>query len=355
MPDSGTLRGVPPFSKRPRDPRNVPPEIYEAEVLPGLEPFAEAELKRVAGVRQVQRGKGSVIIHFLGDAATLNRLRTVVSVYHVMHFAVPRPKALLGHEHLSRLTRAIAVLRQRETFSGFRLSAAGSDSSVFVRFTEMLSRETKLPQREDGELLVRVRRAQAGWDVLLRLTPRPLSVRPWRVCNLTGGLNATLASAMVETAEIGPSDRVFNPMCGSGTLLVEAALYASPARLVGCDLNAAALECGAQNLNAAGVQAELLGADATATGLEAGSFEVIVSDPPWGDAVGSHTDNAALYPALLKECARLATPSARFVLLTHELKLLERVLADQDFWRVERHFQAFHGGHYPRAYLLVPL
>ena len=344
-----------PSPRRRSEPqRGEPARTYEAEVLPGLEPFAEAELKRVSGVRQVKPGKGSVLVRFLGDAATLSRLRTVVAVYQVLHFAVPRPKALLGHEHLSRLTQALADLQRRESFSAFRLSAAGSDSAVFTRFSEALSRETGLPQREDGELLIRVRRAPEGWEVLLRLTPRPLSARAWRVCNLAGGLNATLAAAMVELADLQASERVFNPMCGSSTLLVEAGLRVPGAELVGCDLSKAALECSAQNLDAAGVAAELLEADATATGLAPNSFDVFVADPPWGDAVGSHMDNAALYPALLNECARLAAPGARFVLLTHELKLLEGVLEVQSFWRVEQQFQAFHGGHFPRTYLLVP-
>jgi tRNA (guanine6-N2)-methyltransferase len=329
-------------------------ERFEAEVLPGLEPFAEAELKGLSGVQRVSAAVGAVGFHFLGDAARLKTLRTVVSVYRVLHFAVPRPKALLGHEHFSRLTRMVAELGRTERFASFRLSAAGSDSGVFTRFNALLAQETGLAHEDEGELLIRVRRAGTGWDVLLRLTPRPLSARAWRVCNLSGGLNATLASAMLELAQLKPTDRLFNPMCGSGTLLVEAALHAPPARLVGCDHGEASLSCSAENLAAAGVSAELLAADATATGLEAESFEVIVSDPPWGDAVGSHTGNTELYPALLQECARLAAPGARFVLLTHELKLFERVLGAQTFWRVEAQLQVFHGGHYPRAYLLLP-
>ncbi len=350
----GTLENVSSKQKRPSLQRSATLDVYEAEVLPGLEPVAEAELKGLAGVQRVKRGQGSILFHFQGDALRLRELRTVVAVYVVLHFAVPRPKALLGHEHMTRLLDALSRIRKREMFRGFRISAAGSDSAVFTRLSDMLTRETGLRAEEEGELLLRMRRAGAGWDVLVRLTPRPLSARAWRVCNRSGGLNATLASAMLEWAALKAADRVFNPMCGSGTLLVEAGLKARPARLVGCDLDEAALECSVQNLEEAGLGAELLEVDATATGLETASFEVIVCDPPWGDAVGSHVDNAERYPALLRECARLAAPGARFVLLTHELKLVERVLAAQDAWRVESQVQAFHGGHYPRAYLLLP-
>ena len=329
-------------------------------MLPGLEPFARDELKRVAGVQQVDVGKGLVGFRFVGDAAKLSALRTVVAVYKVLNFAVPRPKALLGHEHLSRLAAAAAELREQEAFSSFRLSAAGSDSAVYTRLTELLVQATGLPHVSDeGELLIRVRRARGenrggeGWEVLLRLTPRPLSARSWRVCNLVGGLNAGVAAAMLTLAAVKPGDCVFNPMCGSGTLLVEQGLELQPARLLGCDLDPAALACSAQNVQAAGLEdIDLFDADAADTGLEAGSVDVIVTDPPWGDALGSHRRNAELYPALLTEMARIAAPGARFVVLTHELKLFERVLRAQRVWRVTEQVGVFHGGHYPHLYLL---
>ena len=332
-------------------------------MLPGLEPFARDELKGVAGVQKVDMGKGLVGFLFVGDEAKLSALRTVVAVYKLLHFAVPRPKALLGHEHLSRLVGAVAALREREAFGSFRLSAAGSDSAVYTRLTELLAQATGLAHVPDeGELLIRVRRARgenrggkgdAGWEVLLRLTPRPLSARPWRVCNLAGGLNASVAAAMLRLAAVKPGDHVFNPMCGSGTLLVEQGLELQPARLLGCDLDPAALACSAQNVQAAGLEnIDLFDADAADTGLEAGSVDVIVTDPPWGDALGSHKRNAELYPALLTEMARIAAPGARFVLLTHELKLFDRVLRAQRAWRVTEQVGVFHGGHYPHLYLL---
>lgn len=324
-------------------------------MLPGLEPFALAELKRLPGVQQVRADEGAVEFRFVGDAARLAELRTVVAVYRTLHFGVPRPKALLGHEHLSRLGAAVAALPRRQSFGSFRLSAAGSDSAVYTRLAESVAQETGLPHQPDaGELLVRVRRAQGeGWEVLLRLTPRPLSARSWRVCNRPGGLNAGLAAAMLELAAAGAHERVFNPMCGSGTLLVEQGLRHAPRQLLGCDHDPAALECSAENARAAGLGPELFRADATRTGLEAGSVDVIVTDPPWGDAVGKHRGNAALYPALLLEFARIAAPGARLVLLTHELRLFEGVLAAQRAWEVERHFGVFHGGHHPHVYLLA--
>ena len=361
-PSRKDLRSAPKQTNQKQAKQAASP-TYEAEVLPGLEPFTLAELKGLKGVQQVKQAEGAVAFRFVGDAARLLSLKTVTSVYEVLTFAVPRPKALLGHEHLSRLTKAVSAL-QTGQFSSFRLSAAGDDSAVFKRLGEELGRATGLRQTSDsqeteGDLLIRVRRAPedswsgGGWEVLLRLTPRPLSARAWRVCNLPGGLNAALAAVMVSLADLKPGERVFNPMCGSGTLLIEAGLGAEPGAITlrGCDQVPAALACSAQNVAAAGLSAELFAADATMTGLAEGSVDVFLSDPPWGDAVGTHGDNAALYPALLAECARIAAPGARFVLLSHEVRLLERLL-EKNVWQLQTQFRVFHGGHYPRVYLL---
>ena len=297
------------------------------------------------------------------DLSVLLGLRRVVAAYLVTHFDVPRPRALLGDEHFRRLLGAsntVRSLRPASAFESFRFGAAGSDSPTYQRLAARFAAETGLAYDPDeGDLLLRVRPGKTGWEVLTRLTPRPLSARDWRVCNLTGGLNATVAVAMNDLAQtVSPdavtSDRYLNAMCGSGTLLVERALVGG-VRFAGCDLSAGALGCAAQNLQAAGVRkVELVQADATRLPFADRSFDTLSADLPWGDTVGTHAENATLYPAFLTEMARVAAEHARLVVLTHEIKLFERVLADQSGWRRERELRVSHGGHHPRMYLLRP-
>jgi tRNA (guanine6-N2)-methyltransferase len=301
----------------------------------------------------------AVTFTYRGDLGALQRLKIPVAVYLRQAFGVPRPKGLLGDQHLRVLLASIRTVLSYEptqTFRGFRFSAAGQESRVFTRLAAAIQDATGLAHDPDeGELLLRVRPVDGGWEVLARLTPRPLSARAWRVCNMSGGLNATLAVAMLELAGVHPEDRLLNPMCGSGTLLIEQALVAGARRLTGCDISSDALSCARQNLQAARLSAriELFQADATRLELLEDLFDAIVADLPWGDAVGTHAGNAALYPAFLQEMARLGTPKARLVVLTHEIKLFERVLAQQSFWKAQQVVRVFHGGHYPRMYLLL--
>ena len=344
--------------KRRSQKQNVEQKV-ELEFPEGLRPFVLDELRNYREARVLQTGEEAVQVGFGGGIASLLGLRRVTAVYLITQFDVPRPKALLGDQHFRRLLGAVERVRSLHpggAFSSFRFGAAGSQSSVFQRLAEAISKATKLRYEPDeGALLLRVRPNGKGWEVLTRLTPRPLSARDWRVCNLPGGLNACLAVAMNDLAKVKPDERYLNAMCGSGTLLIEQALGLNPKLLVGCDLDAEALECARQNVSAAGLSSstDLRQADATALNFPVNSFDVVTADVPWGDAVGSHAANAALYPAFLAEMARVTTPHTRLVVLTHDLKLFKDVLAQQDVWQARAEVRVFHGGHYPRMFLLT--
>lgn len=323
----------------------------ECEALPGLEPLLVEELRR-------RFGAGAPRFAFSGDLRQLLDLRVAHAAYLALGSAGRRPTALLGHQAQGRLLAAVERVRSLHppgAFASFRLSAAGRDSSTFRRLAEELERATGLRHDPDaGELQVRVRRAGEGWEALLRLSPRPLSARAWRARDVPGALNATIAAAMVELARPRPGDRVANPCCGSGTLLVERLLRCPAGTAAGWDLDAGVLEAARENLAAAGLAgaASLDRADAAALPCPDASFDTLLSDLPYGDLVGSHRANSALYPALLAEAARVAAPDATFVVISGEIRLLDAALAAQAQWRVERDLRVYQGGHRPQVYVL---
>lgn len=328
-----------------------PAHEYELEVLPGLEEVAQTELSGVKLARD-QRG---LRFWYPGDPERLTRLRSAVAAYRVRAWDVPRPRGLLGHQQLGELTDFLRQVAEVGGHRSFRLSAAGKESSVMQRLAEELQGRLNLPHDpQEGELLIRLRPEQSGpgWEVLARMTPRPLSARAWRECNMGGGLNATIAYAAHKLAGQRDEDRIFNPMCGSGTLLVERALMGPYDAMVGVDIDADAVACAQQNLKAAKKQIEVAQLDALDTGLPARSFDLIIADLPWGDAIGHHRNNTVLYPRFLEEMHRLTSKHGRLCVITHEIRLFESLLRDQDRWNARELFQVYSGGHHPKAYLL---
>ena len=353
-------------ARRQGDPAGLTAAAVECEVLPGLEPICADEVRRVLGRRAAladaaAASRGAVGFRLSGSPRAALELRTAVAAYVVVSVPGRRPSALLGDTVLFDRVEAVRRMHPPGTFSSFRLSAPGRDSAALRRLREALTARTGLVEDpEDGELFLRVRRRKepdGGWEALVRLSPRPLSARAWRHFNLAGALNATIAAAMVELSRPGDRDRVLNLMCGSGTILVERLARGPAALAVGCDLDPTALAGTRANLDAAGVEPPtrpaLARMDATALPLRDGSFDVLLADLPYGHRMGSHEDNASLYPAVLAEAARVTEPGGVMVVVTHELRLFERSLRDAArWWTVERGVQVFQKGHHPVVYLL---
>lgn len=340
----------------------TPPMVVEIEVLEGLMSLVKKEIRHHFGdqIQILSEDETTLILNYSGRLKALLSLRMVVAVYHVQHFNVPRPKALLGHQHFHAMLDQIKVIRgmhPKGMFETFRISAAGENSSVFARLKSEVREYTGMDVEDDADLLLRVRPSvvqTGGWEVLTRISPRPLSARDWRVTDMHGALNACLAAAMVELTQPKPDDRYLNLMCGSGTLMVERMLKMSAEVAVGIDIDDFALEASVENLEASHQRQNvfLSKMDATQTGFGADTFNKIVVDFPYGQKIGSSEENPALYAASLKEAARIATADACLVVITHQMKSFEGVVDAQRKWRYERTLQVNQGGLHPKIYVL---
>jgi len=342
---------------------DAPVQVIECEVLAGLEQFAEAEAARVVGPDATLRPDSApteVRFDWHGSLARALELRTVVAAHLSRSYAVPRPKGLLGDEHFRRLLEQLATIVALHTegaFTSFRFSAAGRKSAVFLRLAEAITAATGMAHDSDeGDLLLRLRPSGQGWEVLARMSPRPLSARAWRVENLPGALNATIAAAMVESTGPSSGDRVLNAMSGSGTLLVERLLRERATLAVGIELDAAAVALGRRNLAAANLAAALVRGDVARLPFPDDAFDVVLADLPYGHRMGSHVGNDALYRAFLEEATRVAAPGARCAVITHELRRFEAALSEYaGSWSTRSEHQVFQKGHHPKIWVLTRL
>ena len=335
-------------------------DVVALEVLDGVGPFLADEVRDL-GVSTIVDEQDTELLVTVerDDLPRLRDLRCAVAAYLVLRFDVSRPRGLLSPDRLRDIGDAWRAVRAGGgRFTSFRLSAAGSDSDDLVRFREALAVALEVPEdRDEGDLLVRLRRSRVerGWEVLLRLTPRPLSARSWRTERFAGGLNATVAAAVVRALQPTPDDAFVDLMCGSGTLVLERLAAGPAARVVGIDVDPAALATTRVHLRNArhrNARVELLEADATALDDGVGRFDALVANPPWGTLLGSHDENDALYPALLRGAAAVAAPNARFGLLTHDVRRFEAILRADATWTLEQSWRFFQKGHHPRLYLL---
>jgi tRNA (guanine6-N2)-methyltransferase len=350
---------------KPAPVSDLPEYLCEADAAEGLEKIARRELRTLFGdrVEWIEQPEKPGVLRFtyVGNLYQLLKLQIVQAVYLVQQYAIPRPKALLGDQHFKALLAQISAVRElspKDAYKTLYISAAGSESSVMTRLKEELAAKTGLQAVSDeGDLLIRLRHPpgdENSWETLVRISPRPLATRSWRVCNREGALNAAVANAMAFLTQPKPDDVFLNITCGSGTLLIERLAQESVQSATGYDLDDTALACARRNVEAAGLsdKVQLRSGDVRSLPLPDKSVDAICGDLPFGHLVGSHEGNVELYPELLREAARVAKPGARCVLLSHEVRLMESLLEDSPIWDLEQNIRVALGGLYPRIYVL---
>ena len=351
--------------RREPPPRANPSQRYEVEVVKGLEEYARREIRRRLGkAAQIQGGAGDgrVTLLYDGSIRRFDEFRTITAVHKVEDFAVPRPRALLGHQHLTRLLAAIRSVmdaRPAGSYRTFRIAAAGAGSGVFMRLRSEIAAATELEATDSAaHLQVAVRRgAEGGWQALIRTGAMPLSARRWRVRDMPGALNATVASVMASLGGTRPTERMLNMCCGSGTLMVERLGMGKAQSVTGVDIDATALRYADANLRAAGHRSSVslaLG-DCGRLPLPDASMDTITADLPYGMLKGSG-DIAALYRATLAEADRVAAASASLVVITTGRRALLAALHEVRRWEthVAIPISLPHSGGYitPQIYLL---
>jgi predicted RNA methylase len=166
------------------------------------------------------------------------------------------------------------------------------------------------------------------WEVVVDEAADRLELRPrslpdprfaWRVADVSAASHPTIAAAIARVAGGDPHDVVWDPFCGSGSELVERGRFGA-LRLCGSDLDSRALGAARANLDAAGLSAELVLADALTH--DPGGVTAIVTNPPLGRRLRG--DPGALLERFVAHAARVLEPGGRLVWITPVATRTER-------------------------------
>lgn len=166
-------------------------------------------------------------------------------------------------------------------------------------------------------------------------------------------LKASIAYGMLRLCEIKPGDVVIDPMCGSGSIPIEAAHEWTDSFHVGGDKSSVALKKSHSNVKhvnsgAAVVKSpiDILQWDITNLPLASNKVDVIVTDVPFGKRLGSKMDNRTLYPSMLKEMARVCRRKfGRVCILTNDKRSMIIALGTvSNLWVLKKNLSVNVGG-----------
>ena len=341
---------------------SAPQHSCWAVSAPGLEPVTVAEL-RALGVTALAPETGGVAFSATDDllAAANVQLRTASRI--IVRAAEFQAKAFHELERLSRAVRwnqyvapgravklRVTCKKSRLYHSdavaervGAAIMRAVPGSRVVTGATDddeeavVEGRAERAP--DDGALLIIVRLSHDVCTISVDSSGEPLHKRGYRLATAKAPIRETLAAGMLLALEWDGSTPLLDPMCGAGTIAIEAAMLArriapgvnrkfafetwpsvppkvgetarraaraaelprAAVRILASDRDAGAIVAASANAARAGVAADIEFRECALSAIEVPAAPgLLLTNPPYGDRIGDRTQVRNLYAQLGK-------------------------------------------------------
>lgn len=206
-----------------------------AKTFQGLEEVLAEELKNL-GAKKVEAQNRAVVFH--GDQAMMYRanyhVRTAISILKpIAEFDAKDEDQL--YKEIGKIswvkymsvdeTLSISAVTFSETFKHSKYVALKTKDSIVDQFRRRQGRRPDV-NTVTPDLKISIHIAQNHVTVLLDSSGDALFKRGYRTQTNKAPLNEVLAAGMLKIANWNGESNLYDPMCGSGTILIEAALMA---------------------------------------------------------------------------------------------------------------------------------
>ncbi|MET1101687.1 MAG: THUMP domain-containing protein [Pyrodictiaceae archaeon] len=167
--------------------------------------------------------------------------------------------------------------------------------------------------------------------------------RGYRIYDHPAALKPTLAYAMLMISGVHDGELVVDPMCGGGTIAIEAAYLLEHSPIHCNDVNKSYLKGAMMNAIAARVSSRIRFGliDAKELHKHYNSIDIIVTNPPYGIRMGSPGRIKELYEKFVAAAARVLNKS--LVIISAEHRFLKNLLTENGLSIVHERDVA-HGG-----------
>ncbi len=180
-------------------------------------------------------------------------LKSITSAYIVKQDTRYNPKYINKHKSILGELIETVIKQNPKSFKTFRLRCAGSQSDEILQTEKYIQETYRLNKSLDADLEIYINKIDSLWEICVRLSSRPLSVREYKEKNIKGGLNPTLAYTMNSFCDLENINSYLNIFSGSATLLIEAAYINPNIKLIGLDIDKKTNSLAIQNIKKAGL------------------------------------------------------------------------------------------------------
>ena len=308
------------------------PMYIKLTFIEGFKGIVQRELRQYSDVHVIKEDEESFHIEFFPNFKVLENLKSVLKISIVKEGKNLNPTYISNHKSILGELIEITLKDNKNNFKTFKLSCAGSDSSEVIEIRKYIQETYKLAEDENADLKINISKNDEIWEVGAQLTARPLSLRDYKVENIKGGMNPTIAYAVNTLCSLDSAKSYLNIFSGSATLLIEAGLLNPKLKFLGFDKDKKSNSLAIQNITKAGLirSIQIKTADIFEK-PDFGKFDVITSDLPFGMLVSKDDDLEKVYQAFVEYCENALNPGGKLVVYTSEHELLKKVLLASKF------------------------
>lgn len=328
---------------------------YYAQTMPGVEEIAWLEIRsRLAKVKFgeylfAKEQNGIVLFDYSGPTADPLQLRTIEDLF-LTGFSMPKMsrdwrdlrRIAEKVEKSAEFGRAVFTLLDQQKLRGaptFRIVSRKYGNHQYRRKDLEAAVNKGVKARyprwrhiaENANVEIWANMLGSRLLVGLRLSDRTMRHRFRKKVELKASLRPSVAAAMVYLTDPDPADTFVDPLCGSGTILMERRAAESYRRILGGDVVAERAEAAWQNI--AGQRKDsyqkpirVCRWDGQELPFATGSVNKVATNLPFGKAIGSERALQRLYPRLFAELERTLLPNGRAVVLSSEYDLVKNAV-----------------------------
>jgi len=300
----------------------------------GLRDSVLKEISQYSDFIVTHKNKDSVYIDYFDNFNLIKKLRSVSRVYVVLRGPKCNPLYISNHKSLlGNLVENILSKNEVGSFQTFRIFCAGSDSKEVKEINSYIENTFKFRKALDADLKIHIIKTEDLWEVGIQITARPLSVRDYKVVNMSGAMDPTIAYSMNSLCDLENVKSYLNIFSGSGTLLIEAGLsYQNIDTLIGFDKDKEHLSLCIQNIKKAGLIKKIKVEEFDIfDNPDLEKFDVITSDLPFGMAISKNEDLEKLYNAFINYSQEHLNINGKVAVYTSEFELLEKIISKSNF------------------------
>ncbi|MEI7480554.1 MAG: hypothetical protein WCJ59_02900, partial [bacterium] len=161
--------------------------------ISGLGDVVADEIRTKIQCEIARQADDFIIIDFSSNFTEVLNLKSIQRAYIIAENEEYNPYYIFKHKSILGNLIDIVISNNKSGFKTFRTYCAGNDSPEVRNINKYITDTYKLQTANEADLKVHIVKNNNMWEIGVQMTPRPLSVRNYRVENMSGAMDPTIA------------------------------------------------------------------------------------------------------------------------------------------------------------------